>query len=529
MNHLVMKYWLCLLFLSLTLTACQEDAQVLEKDDASAASLTLTFAVSGEEPGSRGLEDLNDDGTITEAEKNMDGSRMFSLAVFIVDSQNKIVAKKTTLTDGEVSFTQNNTQATVAFTNLNYGENYQLLAIANFGEGAHYQIANNVDATTLLNGTVSTSSSGYICPNGTPYPLTLKKEIVLQPGVNTISGELVRTFARIRITVRNQSSTNDLQIKSLSFPEQFTFHSANLFGTGGNGLSQPVVFHTGAVNAFTGTSDVPYVIAKNEGEVESATIFDAYLLESNGGDYTYTLNVSYGDQDGYQIDNTKVIDQRGDLSSNYSGNQFLIQVYDRNNSYYLYANSDESLEVKTISQDNILALSENELKPYLWTLEQNNSYDYRYYVKSVSTNKYINSNSNSVSLVNKDDYDYFTFSNNGSNGMYMQMYYTTGNYYWKTYYYLYKKGNSISVTSTNNSRSSFIFHPVVSASQSLEHTEEIPITVVDATTGMANSITAINRNDLINILVNVSYSEELGEFNFKVTNWDTGGGDVTFD
>lgn len=511
-----MKYWLCLLFTSLTFTACQEDAQILEKDDASAASLTLTFAVSGEEPDSRGLEDLNDDGAITEAEKNMDGSRMFSLAVFIVNSQNEIVAKKTTLTDGEVSFLQNNTQATVAFINLNYGETYQLLAIANFGEDAHYQIANNVDATTLLNGTVSTSSNGYICPNGTPYPLTLKKEIVLQPGVNTISGELVRTFARIRITVRNQSSTNDLQIKSLSFPEQFTYHTANLFGTGGDGLSQPVVSHTGAVSAFTGTSDAPFVIDKNEGEVKSATLFDAYLLESNGGDYTYTLNVSYGDQDGYQIDNTKVIDQRGDLSSNYSGNQFLIQV--NNGSNYLYVNNG-NIEVSSRTLESILTLSKDELKPYLWTLEQNSVNNYRYYVKSVSTNKYINSNSNSVSLVDRENNDYFTFSNNGNSAVRMAATFRNNRYL------RYTNG----ILQYSSTASSFIFHPVVSDSQSLEHTEEIPITVVDATTGMANPITAINRNDLLNILVNVSYSEELGEFIFKVTNWDTGGGDVTFD
>lgn len=521
MKHLVMKYWLCLVFLSLTLTACQEDAQVLEKDDASAASLTLTFAVSGEESGSRGLEDLNDDGTITEAEKNMDGSRMFSLAVFIVDSQNEIVAMKTTLTDGEVSFTQNNTQATVVFTNLNYGETYQLLAIANFGEGAHYQMADNVDATTLLNGMVSTTSaSGYICPNGTPYPLTLKKEIVLQPGANTISGELVRTFARIRITVRNQSSTNDLQIKSLSFPEQFTFHTANLFGTGGNGLSQPVVSHAGAVNAFTGTSDAPFVIDKNEGAVKSATIFDAYLLESNGGDYTYKLNVSYGDQEGYRIDGTKVINQRNRLSSYYNENTFLIQIYNNNNSYYLYANSDGTIDVKTISQDKILALSAEDRKPYLWMLEENNRDSYRYYVKSVSTNKYINSNSNSVSLENKETNDYFTFLNHNTyTALRMRTQYNS-------YRYLRYNNGSLQYSST---ASPIIFHFVESFSESLEHTEEIPITVVDATTGMADPITAINRNDLINILVNVSYSEELGEFIFKVTNWDTGGGDVTFD
>lgn len=517
MKHLVMKYWLCLLFLSLTLIACQEDAQVSEKDDASAASLTLTFAVSGEEPGSRGLEDLNDDGTITEAEKNMDGSRMFSLAVFIVDSQNEIVAKKTTLTDGEVSFSQNNTQATVAFTNLNYGETYQLLAIANFGEGAHYQMADNVDATTLLNGTVSTTSaSGYICSNGSPYPLTLKKEIVLQPGANTISGELVRTFARIRITVRNQSSTNDLQIKSLSFPEQFTYHTANLFEAGGNGLSQPVVSHAGAVNAFTGTSDVPFVIGKNEGEVKSATIFDAYLLESNGGDYTYILNVSYGDQETVRVDENKVINQRNKLAGNYNGNQFLVQV--NNGSNYLYVNNG-NIEVSSRTLESILALSEEERKPYLWVLEQYSENNYRYYVKSVSTNQYINSKSNLVSLVDREYNDYFTFSNNGNSAVRMAATFRNNRYL------RYANG----ILQYSSTASSFIFHPVVSASQSLEHTEEIPITVIDSTTGMANPITAINRNDLLNILVNVSYSEELGEFNFKVTNWDTGGGDVTFD
>lgn len=520
-----MKYWFCLLFSSMVFAACQEDAEVLGKGETSTASLTMTFAVSGEELHSRGLTDLNDDGTVTEAEKNMDGSRMFSLAVFVVDDKNEIVAKRTTLTDGEITFSQNNTQATVNFANLNYGESYQLLAVANFGEDAYYQIADNVAATTLLDGIVSTSNTGYICPNGTPYPLTLKKEIVLQPGANTISGELERTFARIRITVRNQSSTNDLQIKGLSFPEKFTYHTANLFGTGGNGLSQPNVSHTEAINAFTGTADAPLVIGKNEGEVKSSTVFDAYLLESDGGAYSYTLTVSYGEQEAVRVDEDKVINQRNKLAGNYSGNQFLVQV--DNGSSYLYVN-DGNIEVSNRTLESILALSEEDRSSYLWTLEANSVNNYQYYVKSVSTNKYINSNSISVSLVDKQTDDYFTFSNSGSNGMYMQMYYTTGTFR-KTNYYLYKNGNSISYTSNSNSRSSFIFHPVVSSSQLLEHTEEIPITIVDAVTGIAKPITAINRNDLINILVNVSYSEELGEFIFRVTNWNTGGGDVTFD
>ena len=505
MKHLVMKYWLCLLFLSLTLTACQEDAQVLEKDDASAASLTLTFAVSGEEPGSRGLEDLNDDGTITEAEKNMDGSRMFSLAVFIVDSQNEIVAKKTTLTDGEVSFSQNNTQATVAFTNLNYGETYQLLAIANFGEGAHYQIANNVDATTLLNGTVSTSSSGYICPNGTPYPLTLKKEIVLQPGANTISGELVRTFARIRITVRNQSSTNDLQIKSLSFPEQFTYHTANLFETGGNGLSQPVVSHTGAVDAFTGTPAAPLVIGKNGGEVKSATIFDAYLLESNGGDYTYTLTLGYDDT--YSLGNSLTT---------------VSAIAQNKQSYFLIQNVRSQNYMK--AENGVLVQAPlGEIKDFLWKLVEYGNGNNTYHIVNVATGYYIGQpNSGNVPVSEDNDGFYYKFENysnyvqmgfqgTGLNGTYLND--------WEA------KKAKIGGWNRNDSGNRFRFHVV----NLKEHEETIPLATINPSTQESSPITAINRNDLINILVNVSYSEKLGEFKFEVTNWDTGGGDVTFD
>ena len=514
MKQPILKYVFSLILGGLMTIACNEDAELSGKDDASGTSLTMTFLVSGSENASRGLEDLDDNGTIADAEKQVDGSRMFSLAVFMVNEENEIVASKTTQNEGEITFAQDNKQATVTFQDLNYGETYQLLAIANFGEDAHYQIAENVDADDLLTGKVSTSSTGNLCAK--PYPLTMKKEVVLQPGENTISGELVRTFARIRITVRNQSSTNDLQIKRLSFPSNFTYGTANLFGTGGSGLAQPVVSHTGAVRAFTGTDDDPVVIGKNVDGVNSATIFDAYMLESTGGKYAYTLKVSYGSKNVYIVNEDKVIDQRGDLASNYSGNQFLIQVNGGSN--YLYVNNG-NISVSNIAMENILKLSEEQLRPYLWTLEANNTNNYRYYVKSVSADKYINSNSNSVSLVNRENNDYFTFSNSGSSAVRLAPTYQRNRY-------LRYNNNTLQYSST---ASPFIFHPVVSGSQSSDHTEEIPISVVDDITGITSPITAINRNDLINILVNVSYSEVLGGFDFKVTNWTPGGGDVTFD
>lgn len=516
MKYLLLRYGFPFVLIGIIFVSCNEDIGILENNEGLSASLTMTFCVPGDEMQTRGLTDLDDDGTITEAEKNMDGSRMFSLAVFIVDSQNEIVAKKTTLSNGEVSFTQNNTQATVAFTNLNYGETYQLLAIANFGEGAHYQIANNVDATTLLNGTVSTSSSGYICPNGTPYPLTLKKEIVLQPGVNTISGELVRTFARIRITVRNQSSTNDLQIKNLSFPEQFTYHTANLFETGGNVLSQPLVSHTGAVNAFTGTPAAPLVIGKNEGEVKSATIFDAYLLESNGGKYEYTLNLKYegATETVYTVANSYITNPNDMIDRG------LYVIYNTNARKYLYDNGTATLaSVSSYLSDG--KLNHN----CVWRFVKTSGNNYK--IESMGRSGYFIKSSgiknNTVPMTSvASNTDYFTLSQSSS---YMYMRSTSSSYF------LAVNNNSTPIGSSSGNSRRFRLYRVDATTENRDvlHEATIPISTIKPETGESAPITAINRNDLINILVNVSYSEKLGEFKFEVTNWDTGGGDVTFD
>ena len=52
-------------------------------------------------------------------------------------------------------------------------------------------------------------------------------------------------------------------------------------------------------------------------------------------------------------------------------------------------------------------------------------------------------------------------------------------------------------------------------------TESIPISIINQETGMATPITAIHRNDLINILVTANYNDKLGSFEFTVSNWAT--------
>ena len=61
------------------------------------------------------------------------------------------------------------------------------------------------------------------------------------------------------------------------------------------------------------------------------------------------------------------------------------------------------------------------------------------------------------------------------------------------------------------------------------HRETIPIRTIDNTTGEAIPMQRINRNDFINILVNVSYNDNAGKLEFEVSDWDEVKGDVTFE
>jgi hypothetical protein len=61
-----------------------------------------------------------------------------------------------------------------------------------------------------------------------------------------------------------------------------------------------------------------------------------------------------------------------------------------------------------------------------------------------------------------------------------------------------------------------------------ESTPTIPINIIDNRTGVASPLTSIKRNDFIEITVNASFNEQQGAIGFNTTNWQEGGGDVTF-
>lgn len=498
----------------LLLAACRNNDFPNTGED---ASLHLIIKSSENTIRTRGIEDLDDDGTVSEEEIIVDGRKIYRLAVFLFDG-NSIVSSRVLEADDQ-RFSNGNSEARVSFTNLDYSKTYRLYAVANYGNyGELTGNISEVNEENVRSGLDVTASAENICSRQTPYPLTLEKEIKLTPGANSVSGELKRTFARLRINVRNQSSLNDLYITSLAFAQKFVQKNADIFTEGGTASVAPVVTSTNAITPFIPDLMIPKLA--DAGNVMEKTIFDTYLLESNGGTYNYTLGLKYegGSEEVYNVSGTAI------TNANNIEDGAMYIVYNTNSRRYLYANGS-SVGTSTSYQTNG-ELDHN----YVWKFNRSSSNN-RYTIESMgATGYFMQSSQVSTSkvplTVNPGNSDYFTASTSSNN---IRLQSTKSNYY------LSVNNNSVignsSTSSSAQRRNNFYLYKVNKemVTADITHQETIPIRIVDKTTGEVSALTAIHRNDFIEILVNVTYNEKTGDVQFEVAGWDEVNGEVTFE
>lgn len=168
-------------FLLVWLVSCQQHEVVSSLEE----SVELTFKLDLADAGSRGLAD---------------GDQLDLVSVYIVDASKEIAASQE-----KISVPEGATEVTVTFDksyNLKRGM-YTLMAVANHGTLSTF---GSSDYDDLMDNKVhATDATGYISPKDKVQPLSLMKEIELHAGNNSIEGELVRTFARFRIVVKNNS------------------------------------------------------------------------------------------------------------------------------------------------------------------------------------------------------------------------------------------------------------------------------------------------------------------------------------
>ena len=481
------------------------------------ASLHLTIKSAENTIKTRGVEDLNDDGTVSDNELFVDGRKMYRLAVFILDGNR--VASSTVLEADDPRFANGNSEASVSFINLDYSKTYELYAVANYGNygGLTGNLA-NVTQDNVTSALKVTASGNNMCSHQTPYPLTLKKSINLTPGANIVSGELLRTYARLRINVRNQSSAYNLFITKFSLAQKFTQSSANLFTEGGTASVSPVVASSDAITPFVQNVKIDKI--GESGTVSETTIFDAYMLEGNSGSYNYTLGLKYeGDsEEVYTVNNTAIY--------NYDNIQDgeLYVIYNTTAKRYLYANGNSVASGTSYSPNG--ELNHNYVWKFKRSTANNNT---RYLIESMgATGYYMQSSQVSSSkvplTVNPGSSDYFTVSNSGNYLRFLSN---------NSSYYMALNGSTVygHNSSRNQDRRNFYLYKVEKklVAADITHEETIPIRIIDKATGEASPLTAIRRNDFIEILVNVTYNEKTGSVEFEVANWDEVNGEVTFD
>ena len=285
MRNRVLTYFFVCFLLFLTMSCRQEECEREGK------GTTLCFSVRTMYDATRGVEDLNDDGTVSELESIMQGRKMYRLGVFLVENGTTVASA--VLEQDDERFSANNTAATLKFENLDYSKTYQLYAIANyanygsFNANVHYYVT----ADNIIGDHCVGTYGDNICDAQTIYPLALKKEVKLAPGVNEFLVELKRTYARLRIIVRNQSNIKALTLTKLKFHDRFTKSWGYVFVEGGYADVSPKETSNSAIVPFEQGMVIPKVDVS--AVASEKTIFDAYILESVGGNYEFTLGLSY--------------------------------------------------------------------------------------------------------------------------------------------------------------------------------------------------------------------------------------------
>ena len=469
---------------------------------------------------------------LTRAEGAVDGSKMNNLHIWLVGSDGSIKD----YIDGTVAYVDDNTRyctidaggatAKALFTNVEKG-NYTLYFVANLPSDSplvSYKKGGTIDAgfKDRLLANVVDNQPPYDETSG--MPLSLVKSISVGAGTNSLTGELVRTCARIRLTVRNNTVSNTLILKKIALSANGNPSTGYLFPR--EDFSIPVTAPMGPFNSLELTTEgetTDIVIPHGE----THTYIDQYMYETGpNGSVSLGFNIAGGlFADGVtsgvmgQVNGISTGSKVTTTNSINSSAQYLIKS--ATSDIYLYDN-DGTLSASPVINVNDL-LNQYNLKDYLWTVSVSGTMAI---IKNVARNECITiDNKGAVSLTEAGTVtitDGFSF------------YRIQG----KTYYYL--KASDGSSVSSSNTPSKFYLVPVTQSSELnlKDNNGNAAEKYFDQTISSLNYIGKygtpvplkhIYRNQDVQIVVNVHYNPSSGVLYFETTDWEKDDNNTTFD
>ena len=441
-----------------------------------------------------------------------DGDVMSNLHIWLVYN-NSVVRY---LSQDDAACTISGSTATATFNDVPRGA-CTIYLVANLPEG------NPLPETYAVGKSINEDFLKYVLPKVVNYeppfgdstpgmPLSTSVSLSVGAGTNRVSAELVRTCAKLSITVRNNTTNNTIILKDLILTNKnpnvgYLFEQSD--------YSIPGTASFGPFKSITHSS----------GETVSDVI-------PQGGERTYIQQYMYetatnGAADlGFEIVGGLFPDGTdkatvGEVSINTlsfensfrTGSSFLIKS--SNNDLYLYDNNG-TLALQSLSSFNSIP------KGYLWTISGNRN---SATIKGSSGN-YLQLSLIGASLGSKTNLNVSTSS--GS----FQLSYTP----WLTTYYLTINGSSLTTTTTSTESNTYW---KIATVESKKVTNFQGATVIfDKTISSLNYINKygipvpleqIRRNQDVKIVVNIHYNPNSGVLYFETTDWVKDNNETTFD
>lgn len=511
---------ICLwLFCALCVMSCKKETADWDED----VSVIVRLSSPGVIVDSRGVGDdpKNENSTWTTEELVVDGSRLYRVTLLVVDNDNRLVgfqdwnddafkASLPTEVSTEIKGLKSNTAyRIIAVANYSaYGESWA--GLSDFPDLTNLTLGTNVSSTiTALNDYTLTDANSDRVAAKKPQPLSVVHQFTTSSsGTTEVDAELLRTYARIRISITNRSEDFDLVVEGLGFGS-----TSSAFGQNTESLlpvdDEDIQDAEGNLSVTSADAIVPFAsfeIPNLVGESENSKVaFDSYVYECKNTDgLNYVLDLKY------PLPGTYSVYKKGNSDALASG-LFMIGC---GNGYYLAVENHELVAIPIDASETIFTSANA-----IWnvTIEGNN-----YYIQSAeNTSSYIKLSNNKVELSTRSS---MLLSNN-------RLYNTfTEGTWWggssNVSYYLYVSNGTISVSKDNSTTFTFYSVSLKEYDNVSERTVTIPLqTLVD---GVSSPTSIIRRNDFFNVLVSVNYNKIIGELEYEVQDWTSVEGDIEF-
>lgn len=460
-----------------------------------------------------------------------------------------------TLTEGKT------VRLTFPYANPLHGEaerlsrgNYTLLAVANYREAnkAGIEIAKEIDAVIKMfdkdkgienfkencksmynlvlkmpredeQGNPTSEPSArqpYLRPAEVAIPVSYACDMSLISGTNRADIKLQRVCARVQIAVKNYSeyplTVHDLQLSNnftqsgcFLIPRQDTDRNYNEW------QQEDEWDNWGAPDVRNKRAITPFVSDTKIQKMATTIIFDGLIYESRNLEtpYTYTLDVEYENQTGYvyfDLANSTNITTATNVKAGY----YLIKRQGTNDFIFATETNPKVTTSGNLNEKKLVAESQND---YFWQLVQDGT---NYKLWNVGKGEYIqfpSNNNNPLTMVTQQNQaSNITFENSGRNGIALK----SNNRYANI-------GTNGTLNATNRNPVPFVLIPLEKHDEArLKHT--ITLTTIDPVTAEVFPVHEIRRNDYIRVLVEVKYNPDEGDFEFIVSRWDQGGGNIDY-